>query len=444
MVHDHVLVDLVQGVLGSGGQNGLSQSGSGVEVVGGVPETCPPAGELVGEDDLVALDVVVGAFDADLIQDTALGGSHELQNGPCSVLVLRVNVDGKAAAFLGDVDGQVGLGFALGGRQDGQGSGITVQAHHLLVVNLDNTTGGTGNDGSLAVVEALLHNVPGQGQEVGIQQALSVQLSVELQLGLLSLRSLGEDPFAVLLHAGAGNAEGMVEESVQLLQVTVHGESVLGTVDFLQFLEEGNVVLGSGIGHQGLIGGDTFQPVGTDNGSGDSGRSQPQQVGIAFHLGNVGLVHQLLDVGGTCDVGSQVFQQALIGQGLVAALEVDDVGIDFTVHDGQRHSGSVAGCGGLNELDVDVVALSSHLLVDGGAQLLNILFIGEDVLADDLDGHGCIGRTDFADFDGVSSGSIGCGSLSLGGFGIAAAGSQGQNHDQSQQQSDQLFHCVSS
>ena len=241
----------------------------------------------------------------------------------------------------------------------------------------------------------------------------------------------------------------MVEDAVQTGQAAIGSQGVLAQALVLELFHKGVVVVNGGVGNEGFVAVALLGQVRPDAGGGDTGRCQPQQVGVVLHLLHVGLVHQFLDIGGALDVGGQVFQQTLSGNGLVAALEVDEVRVHLAVHDGQRHGGLVAAGGGIYKLYVDILTVGSHFFVDGGHQRDNVLLIGENVLADDLYGNRRVGGANGGPALGIgglrSGGSGGiclggsCGGLS-GSRAGAASGQYANQHGQDQQQRDVLFH----
>ena len=218
----------------------------------------------------------------------------------------------------------------------------------------------------------------------------------------------------------------MVEDGIQLVKIAVNRHGVLCAVGFLQFLKECLVVFHSGVSQQGFIGGQTFYPVSTNHRGVDTRRSQPQKIGIALHLLDVGLVHELLDVSGVFNVGGQILQQTLVCQRLVTALEVNDVRFGFAVHNCQRHGGCIVGGRGFHKLHIHIHSLLSHFFVDGSAQVDNIFFGGEQVLVHDLDRYGFFRCADLGGFTG-----LGIGALALSGLGLlipTATGNQAEYH----------------
>lgn len=136
--------------------------------------------------------------------------------------------DGHAAGLLGHGEGGVALGIALGGRQNGQAGALAVGGYLVVVVDVDDGALRAGDDGGLAAVELVLLGLPGVGQVVVVQDALLIELGIELQLLLGLIGNRGVDVGAVfLLKPGGSQTEGLVKGVVDLGQIAGNGPNGL-------------------------------------------------------------------------------------------------------------------------------------------------------------------------------------------------------------------------
>ena len=146
----------------------------------------------------------------------------------------------------------------------------------------------------------------------------------------------------------------------------------------------------------------------------------------------------------------QVGIQGLAQLGQSCAVQ-DDVNIAALNSGGDGSNPVVPGAGFHDDLNIGIllVPCSDQLVVAGhlntGDQVDHAVGAHIDEVGGTIQTQGNLlfGSGSF------SLGSLSSGGLSLGGLGSsggsgAATGSQGQNHDQCQQHSNQLFHCVSS
>ena len=242
-----------------------------------------------------------------------------------------------------------------------------------------------------------------------------------------------------ILHGGhVVNLVGaVVENTVQLIGHSLlftlgtgdaGGGGVHGHVQNANGLVFGQVVLGGVVRHP-LTGG-VADVVGVNAEPGS------QLVVVA--------VLQRIVAGNDDDTGSLALGDNGLGHGLVGDAGNDGVGI---VRNGGVNLGHVLFCVtvAVQELpfDFDAVlgALVVQSLLNGGGFVDEVGGLGlvDTVNVQRSGGSGC--------FLGGSLGLDGGGGFSSLGFGggfLCATGSQGQNHHQSQEQSNQLFHCVSS
>ena len=154
----------------------------------------------------------------------------------------------------------------------------------------------------------------------------------------------------------------------------------------------------------------------------------------AFAVGSQDILQSLAGVGGQNggDIAAQI-QQSACGYQIVQLVVCKGEDIGGSLNVGQ--DGVLGGGLGLDaDLDVEgLVGISSLEFLDQLSQQRLILF-----RAPQGQGDGIIGSGGISGGFGVCV--IGSGRLGLGGAAVAAAGSQRQNHDKSQQQSKQFFH----
>ena len=337
--NDHVDVIIVvfsaqRKAVGSGSaEHGGGQFQVLGQAVHGGEEARPVAAPGIGEGNHAVFHGVVNAFHAQLVNHAAFGAGHVVQNGKGGVLhvLLDGGIDGKAALLLGHIDGLERLADALGRRQGHQLGVLAHGLHHLGVIDLNHIARGAGDHRAVALIEGLLHGIPCLGDVVGIQNAVGVELGVEGQLVLLLFGHHGIDVLAVLLlHQGAGHAESMVEDAVQTGQTAVHRGAKLDHAGIHELLEQRGIGLRGRIGQEGVLGGSLVKEVAADDGRGELGRRQPQQIGRTGHTRLGMLTHEVFYIGAAFHIRGQVLQKALGYHGGVGiALEKDDIRVDF-------------------------------------------------------------------------------------------------------------------
>ena len=206
------------------------------------------------------------------------------------------------------------------------------------------------------------------------------------------------------------------------------GGGVHGHVQNANGLVFSHIVLGGVVSHQ--LTGSVADVVGVDAEPGS------QLVVVA--------VLQRIVAGNDQDTGSLALGDDSLGHGLVGDAGNDGIGI---VRDGSIDLGHVLFCVtvAVQEVPSDLDAVLSALVVQS---LLNGSGFVDEVgglgLVDTINVQRSGGSGSFFDRSFGLDRSSGLRSLGFGGSFLCATGSQRQNHHQSQKQSGQLFHCVSS
>ena len=186
----------------------------------------------------------------------------------------------------------------------------------------------------------------------------------------------------------------MVKHMVRAGHAAVAGEAVLHVALIHQFLERGVVILHRGIVFERLGHADGLQMVRAHDRDVLRRRREPQQVGIVGQALLVVILHDVLHVGGVGDVVGQVLQQPQVCAGLVAALEIDKIGLQLAGGHGQGHGVGIGAGGRLHDLDRHVLAQRGHLLADLLDIGLHVGIAGINVLAQVAHHHGVVGAAD--------------------------------------------------
>ena len=194
----------------------------------------------------------------------------------------------------------------------------------------------------------------------------------------------------------------MVEDAVQTGQTAVHRGAKLDHAGIHELLEQCGIGLRGRIGQESVLGGSLVKEVAADDGRGELGRRQPQQIRRAGHTRLGMLTHEVFYIGASFDIGGQVLQKALGYHGGVGiALEKDDIRVDFARAERQRNHFHIGAGRRFQNGDVHIVALRGHAFFNCVHHGDGIGVIGRYVLDEDGYRNGCIRCADFGNGGGA-------------------------------------------
>ena len=202
---------------------------------------------------------------------------------------------------------------------------------HLAAVDVDHLRGGAEDHAGLAGVELVFLHVELRGDVLLVVEAFGRELGVPGELVALLVGDAGMDPLAgVVLHPRAGDAEGLVEDRVELVGVVGGGdaEGVAGRCRRHRDRRRGwpgrrpRTHRRSAAAAMPSFSSQSVRMTGC----GRARRIDVEQVRVVRETVDVVRPERGLEVGRLLDPGIEVFEDALVGHLGVAALEVDQVG----------------------------------------------------------------------------------------------------------------------